>query len=338
VGVRGRAAPLPPLPEGLPQTLSRTGLFASLADLTPKPWLIPYEVNVPLWSDGAAKRRWIAPGRSPIRFAPTGEWQFPAGTVFVKHFELATDERKPEVRRRLETRLLVVDGAGYGYGVTYRWRPDNTDADLLADAQREDIVVQTAGGRRTQSWHYPSRADCLTCHTPAAGFVLGVKTRQLNRPFTYPEKGVSDNQLRAWNYLGLFDRGLDELCIPTYPRLSALDDAKASLQDRARSYLDANCAHCHRPGNVLRANFDARFDTPLERQGLLGAATVSDSLGIDAPKVIAPGQPRSSMLCERLGRSDGFRMPPLAVNVADGPALALLGEWVKRLGRADKAP
>ncbi len=316
------AVKMPPTPEGAPRLLSQTGVFASLPDLRPTPGLIPYDVNAPLWSDGAAKWRWVAPGRGPIRFAASGEWTFPAGTVFVKHFELPP--------RRLETRLLVVDGTGNGYGVTYKWRPDHSDADLLADGLEETIHIKTAAGERTQTWSYPSRADCLTCHTPAAGFVLGVKTRQLNRPFSYPT-GVTDNQLRTWNYLGLFDKVLDESRIAALPKLVDVRDRRASLEERARSYLDANCAGCHRPGTVIRAAFDARYDTPLPKQGLLNAPTVSDSLGVGRPCVVAPGEPERSLLYLRLAREDRSRMPPLATHVHDREALEVLRRWVREL-------
>jgi uncharacterized repeat protein (TIGR03806 family) len=324
------AVKMPPTPDGAPRLLSQTGVFASLPDLRPAPGLVPYEVNAPLWSDGAAKRRWVAPGRGPVGFAAAGEWTFPAGTVFVKHFELPTDDTDARVRRRLETRLLVVDGTGNGYGVTYKWRPDHTDADLLADGLEEAAHIKTAAGERTQTWPYPGRADCLTCHTPAAGFVLGVKTRQLNRAITYPN-GVTDNQLRAWNYLGLFDKALDEGRIATLPKLVDVRDAGATLEQRARSYLDANCAGCHRPGTVIRAAFDARYDTPLGKQGLLNAPTVSDSLGVDRPCVVAPGDPGRSLLYLRLARDDRSRMPPLATHVPDRAALEVLGRWIREL-------
>jgi uncharacterized repeat protein (TIGR03806 family) len=333
-GLPGReaaAVKMPPTPEGAPRLLSQTGVFASLPDLRPAPGLVPYEVNAPLWSDGAAKRRWLAPGRGPIRFAPTGEWTFPAGTVFVKHFELPA-EADARVRRRLETRLLVVDGTGNGYGVTYKWRPDGSDAYLLADGLEETVRVKTAAGERTQTWSYPGRADCLTCHTPAAGFVLGVKTRQLNRAVTYPT-GVTDNQLRTWNYLGLFDKALDESRIAALPRLVDVGDYRAGLEERARSYLDANCAGCHRPGTLIRAAFDARYDTPLDKQGLLNAPTVSDSLGVDRPCVVAPGEPARSLLYLRMARDDRSRMPPLATHVHDRAALEVLERWIRGLPR-----
>ncbi len=164
--------------------LSQTGAFENVHDLTPVKSLIPYDLIVPFWSDGADKIRFVSVPDEKIKFSPTGEWNFPAGTVFVKTFELPVDETNPALKRRLETRLLVRDEAGGVYGVTYKWRSDNSDADLLTTNLSETIPVKTATGVRTQTWYYPSRQDCLVCHTPNAGLVLGVKTRQLNRDFS----------------------------------------------------------------------------------------------------------------------------------------------------------
>ncbi len=164
------------------------------------------DLIVPFWSDGAAKSRFVSvPSDQKIKFAPAGEWVFPAGTVFVKTFELATNEANPLLKRRLETRLLVRSADGGVYGVTYKWRADNRDADLLETNLTEDITIQT--GDRCA---YPNLvlipvariASLVT--TANAGYVLGVKTRQLNRDLTY-SSGVTDNELRTWNHIGLFD-------------------------------------------------------------------------------------------------------------------------------------
>ncbi|HWF18314.1 MAG TPA: hypothetical protein VG754_03560, partial [Verrucomicrobiae bacterium] len=240
----GTALNMPDSSKGeIPKLLSQTGAFKNIRDLIPNDRLVPYDLNVPFWSDGAEKLRWMAPpdwhesAPQKIQFTPTGEWTFPGGTIFVKHFELATNELHPELKRRLETRLIVRTSSGGVYGVTYKWRPDNSDADLLATNLSEPLLITTATGTRTQYWYYPSREDCLVCHTANAGLVLGVKTRQLNRNFTYPS-GVTDNELRVWNQLGLFDTNLDKADFANLPKLARADDMSRTLEDRARSYLD----------------------------------------------------------------------------------------------------
>jgi uncharacterized repeat protein (TIGR03806 family) len=321
-------------PRRLPRKLSETGLFACLDDMTPEPGVIPYAVNNPLWSDGAVKQRWIAlPGGETIKFRRDGEWSFPAGTVLVKHFELADDETEPLRRRRLETRLLVVDGPGEGYGVTYRWRPDHTDAELLADGLTEAIPIKTRKGSATQAWSYPSRDECLKCHTSAAGFVLGPKTRQLNGPFLYPQTDVADNQVRTWARLGMLSPSPKEDEIPRFGRLVAVGDRSASLDDRVASYLDANCANCHRPGANIPATFDARFGLAWKDRKMIDAATVSDAQGVDRPRVVAPGDPGRSMLYRRMVEPERFKMPPVARNTVDTEAAAAVREWIERTGR-----
>jgi uncharacterized repeat protein (TIGR03806 family) len=312
-----------------PRWLSQTGAFKDTRKLVMGDGLIPYDLIVSFWSDGAAKSRWIAvPDNTAIKFAPAGEWTFPPGTVFVKHFELATDETHPDRRRRLETRLLVCDRSGGVYGATYKWRPDNSDADLLGTNLTEAIIIKTATGTRTQLWYYPSRQDCLVCHTANAGYVLGVTTRQLNRDLTYPS-GVTDNQLRAWNHIGLFEPRFAAAGPPDFPRLARSDDVTRSLEDRARSYLDANCAQCHRPHGTV-AYFDARYDTPLAKQGLIEGPVLIDER-IDNPRIIAPNDIWRSILYLRANTTEAFKMPPLARNVIDGPGMNLLRQWIESL-------
>ncbi len=232
-----------------PVRLSWLGVFTDLEKMTPMSGFVPYDVNSPLWSDGAIKQRWIAvPTDKQIKFTPTGSWSFPDGTVFMKHFDLVIDETTGE-RRRLETRFLVRQEGGGVYGVTYKWRRDKSEADMVSQPQTEKIQIKTADGVREQTWYFPSPMDCLVCHNTNGGDVLGVNARQLNGDFKYPARDsasaddcVTDNQLRTWNHLGLFNSPLDESSLSTIPALVRVDDKTASLEARARSYLDANCA------------------------------------------------------------------------------------------------
>jgi uncharacterized repeat protein (TIGR03806 family) len=327
---------MPQLGSGtMPALLSQTGAFKDTRNLVPADGLIPYDLVVAFWSDGAVKTRWVSvPGK--IDFAPTGEWRFPKGTVFVKTFELPTAAGHAAAKRRLETRLLVCDASGGVYGVVYKWRPDNSDAELLSGSLTEDITVHAAAGESQQTWYYPSRKDCLTCHTSNAGGVLGVKTRQLNHDFTYPT-GVTDNELRTWNHLGLFTPSFKESELGRFSALAAANDASRTLEDRARSYLDANCSQCHRPRGTA-AYFDARYDTPLDKQGLVDGPIVIDE-GIDRPRVIAPHDIWRSLAFMRIDTDGDLRMPPLARETIDQGGVALMRQWIESLpGREVLAP
>lgn len=330
----------------LPPVLSQTGVFTNTPNMTPVAGLIPYIPNTPLWSDGAAKVRYMAipnqgaplTAQEQIAFAPTGTWSFPAGTIFVKTFELQTNSSDPNSLRRLETRLLVRDINGAVYGVTYKWRPDYSDADLLTTSSNENIAITTPEGVVTQTWYYPSPADCLTCHTPVANYVLGVSTRQLNGDETYPS-GVTDNQLRTLNQLGLFNPAFDEGGITNFEQLAAVTNQSAPLEVRARSYLDANCAQCHQPGGS-GPTFDARFDTPLTNQNIIYGVLSKGNLGYDNAYVVVPKDIWRSVLYDRINSLDpAVKMPPLARNLIDTNAVAALAAWINSLpGTPAEAP
>jgi uncharacterized repeat protein (TIGR03806 family) len=313
----------------IPLLLSQTGAFSDTRHRIPSSGLIPYDLVVAFWSDGAAKSRWVAIPDASIKFSANGQWTFPAGTVFVKNFDLPTDATNPSAKRRLETRLLVRDSAGGVYGVTYKWRADESDADLLPGSLSEQISIKTATGEsRRQTWYYPSRKDCTTCHTAGAGGVLGAKTRQLNRDISYPS-GVTDNELRSWNHIGLFEPAISAAELGSLPAMAASDDTSRSLEDRARSYLDANCSHCHHPGGTV-AYFDARYTTPLAQQGLINGPVLIDQ-GIDSPRVISPHDVWRSIAFMRVNTDGDIRMPPLARETIDRQGVALLGQWIDSL-------
>ncbi|HWY78348.1 MAG TPA: chitobiase/beta-hexosaminidase C-terminal domain-containing protein, partial [Verrucomicrobiae bacterium] len=331
------------LPGSLPLLLSQTGVFTNTPAMTPVNGLIPYQPNVPLFSDNAAKIRYmgvpynggaITPDQQ-INFAPTGTWTFPGGTVFVKTFELQTNLTNPNSLSRLETRLLVRDNNGGVYGVTYKWRPDYSDADLLTASSNQTIIVTTGTGTQTNTWYYPSPADCLTCHTKVANYVLGLNTRQLNASMVYPSTGVADNELRTWNHLGLMNPAFDESSITNFEAMSALTNLTASLQQRARSYLDANCAQCHQPGGT-GPSFDARYETTLANQHITNYPALF-SLGNDNECIVRDNDIWRSSLYARMNIMDetnatgSIQMPPLARLQIDTNATAVIGAWIGSL-------
>jgi glucose/arabinose dehydrogenase len=167
----------------LPNTLSQTGFFANLTTLEPNPGVIPYDVNLPFWSDHADKQRWFAlpNGIDTIGFNKDHPWTFPTGMVWVKHFDLQTTRGNPATSKRLETRFFVkTEDSAYGF--SYRWNEEGTEAFLVGDEGEEfDLDVIEDGHSLTQRWQIPSRSQCMSCHNPQAGTSLSFNTRQLNR-------------------------------------------------------------------------------------------------------------------------------------------------------------
>lgn len=324
-----------------PQWLSQLGLFSDLPSMTPSPGFVPYTVNNPLWSDRAVKGRWIALPNDGAHdsiaetiAAPTyGDWRFPSGTIFVKHFELPLDERDPQITTRLETRVLVVDENRATYGLTYRWNEAQTDAYLLTAGESELYDITLADGSPSQqSWDFPSRSDCLTCHNGNAGWVRGVNVQALNGNLTYPG-GVTDNQLRTWNHLGMLRPRLREADIQALPHQSPLDLPTYDHAHLVRSYLDSNCAQCHRPGGA-NALFDARLVVPTAHQNIIDGPVVG-SYPTPDPRLIAPQDPANSiMLLRTSSNSPSEQMPPLARNVVHDEAIATLAKWIDRVDPA----
>jgi glucose/arabinose dehydrogenase len=313
----------------LPATLAATGAFTDLASLTPAPGLVAYEPNVSFWSDHAKKRRWFAlpDAASTFGFASEGSWTLPTGGVWVKHFDLELTRGNAATARRLETRFLVKTGTGV-YGVTYRWNEAQTDATLVPEEGADQVFnVVENGVTRPQAWRFPGRAECLTCHTPAGGHALSFNTRQLNRDQPLP--GGTANLITALAQAGY----LSSATVPapsTLPALAATDNVGASLEARARSYLDANCSSCHQPGGTALGSWDARASVPLSLAGLINGALL-DHGGDPASRVIVPGDPARSRLLQRIAVRGTGQMPPLASNERDRAGEAVLTAWIATL-------
>ena len=329
-----KATGSPPPPP--PALLSQTGAFTNLSNLTPAPGIIPYTVNSPLWSDGATKQRWIAlpndgthdSAEEQISFQAEAPWTFPEGTVFIKHFELPLDPANPTITTRLETRFIVIGEDENYYGLTYRWNAGQTDAVLLMDTETRDIsVLDGEGNSVIQTWTFPGRNDCLSCHSLNAGKVLGVNTHQLNGDQYYPSTTLTANQLETWDHLSMFAQPLDSP--ENYLRSVALDDAMATPTQKIFSYLDANCRHCHIPGGVT-ASFDARLAVPYAAHNLIDEPTISPT-SPGGNVVVLPGIPNQSELFTRDDDLGPAAMPPLAKSIVDTSYINQLKTWIQEL-------
>jgi hypothetical protein len=339
-----------------------------------QPALIPYSVIAPLWGDNAYKERWIAlPGAdSKIAFTKNRGWHFPDGAVLVKSFALEMQEGNPASRKWIETRLLTLQGDEW-FGYSYAWNDEQTEAYLVEGKGLDrPYAIQPAQGARQQTWHYPSRAECMVCHSRAAEWVLGLQTLQMNKDHHYA--GIIDNQLRTLDHIGVLkaswvketenlladqarDSGIkDDKEIKAYVKdhmppgspveafsqaLSAdkgrrlVDpyDVKEDLTLRARSYLHSNCAQCHVEAGGGNAMIDLEFTTKLDKMKIIDVAPQHDAFGLKDAKLIAPGRPEASVLLHRVGCRGPGQMPPLATSLVDEPAVLLLREWVRTMNK-----
>ena len=313
-------------PGTFPATLSATGLFSDLTDLSPSPGLVPYSVNLPFWSDHAIKSRWFVVPDETSQFTWTKEspWTMPAGTIWVKHFDMEMQRGVPASKKRIETRLLVKN-AGGAYGVSYRWNEAGTEATLVEDGGVNFPLAVTEGGvPAPQTWRIPSRAECMVCHTPQAGHALSFNTRQLNRSGSM--NGFGGNQLST-----LFNQGYlsNNPGSPNLlPRHVGPGESTYSIEARVRSYLAVNCAYCHKSGGTAPASWDGRAELTLAQTALVNG-TATNNGGNPLNKLVVPGSTANSILLHRAAATGGFtRMPPLGSNVIDSASVTLLTQWI----------
>ncbi len=303
-----------PTPPPFPATLSKTGCFDPADPKKPGAPLVPYGVNSPFWSDGADKDRYFAiPDGTKVTVAANGHFDFPIGSVLVKSFRIDG--------KLVETRLFVRHADGEGGGYSYEWNAAQTDATLLPANKTKAL----AG---VKSWYFPGRGECLGCHTAAAGRSLGLEVGQLNGDFVYERTNRVSNQLATLDRVGIFNAPIGApSTLLAYPDPNGTGPAEA----RARSYLHANCANCHRPGGPGRLAMDLRYSQPLAATGTCNANPVGGDLGVGGAKIVTPGRPEASLLALRMRATPASRMPPLATRLVDATGAGVVDGWIRGL-------
>lgn len=341
-------------PEGddYPEKLSGWGML-HLADghLTPSAEVLPYDLNTPLFTDYAHKLRtvWMPEGQA-AQYAED-RFDYPVGTVLTKTFyyprdaqgnllQNSQDDRDPKdgldmARVRLvETRVLVRQKDGWA-ALPYVWNADQSEATLELAGDSPSLELTAADGKKTAfTYMVPDANQCSECHAEQKGggiAPLGPKARHLNKDFAY--EGGSENQLQHWQARG-FLKGLPALAQVPQNALWGHPRAGEDLEKQARSYLDANCSHCHNPKGAARTS--GLYLDP--------HTPVSIAYGICKPPVAAgggtggrledihPGSPDKSVLSYRVGSDKpGDMMPELGRTLVHREGLEMLNRWIASL-------
>jgi hypothetical protein len=161
---------------------------------------------------------------------------------------------------------LLTHQGGQWAGYSYRWNEEQSDATLVA-ASGEELRLDAQ-----HVWRFPSRDECMACHSRAANFVLGLSDVQMNRMHDYG--GVQDNQIRTLEHIGLFsntrekERRRGGKLVNPY-------DASETVEARARSYLHVNCSVCHVEAGGGNSKMEFGISTVLEKMNLIEARSAA---------------------------------------------------------------
>ncbi|APR88555.1 hypothetical protein A7982_13904 [Minicystis rosea] len=274
--------------------------------------VIPYSIAEPFWSDSAAKTRYFAlPNGTTFDVQSDGDFILPPGAVTIKNFQWQG--------QYFETRFFVRFTNG-NYGAwTYRWSDDQTEAFLVDGVAGDQKTL--AGGH---VWSYPTQAQCFQCHTSAAGWSLGLETRQLNVNQAYPSTGRTANEFDTLAGIGMLSGNLTSL-----PPIPAHGDTAASLQMRADAYLHVNCSYCHRPGGSGYGPADYRFETVFANKNICNQGSILNAY--PGKDLIEPGAHDQSVVWLRMSQRQANFMPPLASTLPDAEGAALLQQWIDSL-------
>lgn len=333
--------PAPPANAAFPRKLSETGLFASLKPLAPASGVEPYAPAAPMWNDGAVAQHHLAiPGDGVIATTNARKvisgfmWHFPTDTVLARTLTLEMKRGDPASARRIETQLMHFDGQGWN-PYTYRWSPAQTDAALVPSEGASDLFNVTdataPGGRRELAWRFHSRAECLRCHNAWASETVGFNWLQLGAANYAPAKGQTTNapsELRR-----LEERGLMQVSgLPrNLARLVNPHDTTQPLEARARSWLHANCAACHRNGAGGAVPSHLNIDKKLDACRVVNAKPTRGDFGLTDARIIASGRPDNSALLWRIATEGAGHMPIIGSRTVDETGVKLVWDWVDTL-------
>jgi len=313
-------------------TLSAYRLFTDEGASRPNAGVIPYALNTPLFSDYAEKTRflYLPPGTHAV-YRARGALGLPVGATLIKTFAYPADFRRPtEKVRKLETRLLIHRRSGWT-ALTYVWNEDQTEARLKRAGPRLDVSFIDAHGQpRRIDYKVPNSNQCKECHSLSGRIApIGVKARNLNGAFPYPEG--PENQLAHWTRTGLLAGAPSP---EKAPRTAVWDDPAEPLEARGRAYLDGNCGHCHNPRGMA-SNTGLNLDLEEARPARLGigkrpvaAGKGSGDLEVD----LVPGHPDASIIAYRMASTDpGVMMPELGRSVVHEEGLALVRDYIAKM-------
>lgn len=313
-------------------TLGAYRLFLDGPGQRPNVRVTPYALNTPLFSDYAAKARYLyLPPGTAAGYRAEGVLDLPVGATLVKTFAYPADLRRPDKDVRLvETRLLIRKSSGWT-ALAYVWNADGTEATLKRAGARLPIsFVDLQGRKRDIDYAVPNVNQCKQCHSVDAVLEpIGPKARNLNGDFHYA--GGVENQIAHLSRLGL----LTGAPAPAKaPRTPVWNQSSEPLEDRARAYLDANCSHCHnRTGfasnSGLYLNLEERDPSAL---GVGKRPVAAGRASANLAFAIAPGQPDQSILVHRMASTEpGVLMAPLGRSLVDEEGLALVREYIARM-------
>ncbi len=311
-----------------PQRLSKSGLFRDVSQHKLAAGVLPYQIQTEPWEDGATAQRFVAiPNQEQLgryqrnRFQQgeiKDEWAFPEGSILGKTLS------PPGSNQRIETQILHRYRAKWR-AYSYLWNADQTDAQLVGP---DGMTVERPTGHPppaadAQKWKVASRTECILCHTIQAGNILGFNERQLAEPGVPADR----DQLARFAEQGLFQQP------PQRTRRAFVPphDPTHALDDRARSYLHVNCAHCHRFGGGGTAIFDLRYELDNTATKLFASLPIQGTFGIAGAQVIAPQDPSASLLYYRMAKLGQGRMPHFGAREVDTAGLELLRSWIQAM-------